>query len=105
MLNNREGETMTKQAYTPGPWIMESCNHGHLHTDCNVVLDAEGYNIANCYGKPNAALIAAAPMMLEALKEALTAFQLLGSGQRPSLSNAELVEIVGKAIAQAEGGR
>ncbi len=40
--------------------------------------------------------------LLVALKGAMTAFQLLGSGQEPRLSHSELIEILGQAIAKAE---
>lgn len=40
---------------------------------------------------------------LEALREALGVFQLLGSGQKPPFSCAEMCDRIGAAIAKAEG--
>ena len=51
--------------HTPGPWYQSSTgNHQGL-----VVAETNGENIAAVYDKANAALIAAAPEMLEALRK------------------------------------
>ena len=43
--------------------------------------------------------------LISALHEALAHCQLLGSGETPLVSNSEMCEIIGKAIAQASDDR
>jgi hypothetical protein len=53
--------------------------------------------------EPNDFLIDAAPRLLEACKEALHAFRLLRSGQRPPLTSEKYCTMLEEAIAEAEG--
>lgn len=107
-------------AHTPGPWA--------IRTDLNftpggsnvIVAPADGGNsvvVAECWtvgpytgsavnepeGLANAHLIAAAPEMLAALKDAYAYINLKGSGQRPVQDIGEVLDVLGSAIAKAEG--
>jgi hypothetical protein len=105
--------------YTPGPWILAtvptsvgSChkigpfpNGSRVETFACVYADGirlgiDDANPAAVQLAANARLIAAAPMMLEALQDCLTAMTALHCG---SVSKADIVESARSAIAQATG--
>jgi hypothetical protein len=88
--------------HTPGPWeiVPEKNNPSYCHV-YDVARRSLG-QIATVHGtKGDAQLIAAAPELLEACKAALGHAQLLGSGQVSPMSNAELCNLLGSAIAKA----
>lgn len=87
--------------HTPGPWAYEVNDNG-------TVITKDGYSIASTFGsrvitgdelphKANAALIAAAPAMLESLRKALDA--LLDQDRY----NANAVDAIEEAISLATG--
>ena len=115
---------MNKQAHTPGPWhvIRDTTNGGDWPEGCELCIDdVEGGNSERDYclasvvhGDPdeleaNAALIAAAPLMYEALRKIvadmdvgrLTVNRICGMEDRVSVfANCELARA---AIAKSEG--
>jgi selenophosphate synthetase-related protein len=94
----------TKNTHTPGPWDVYA---GKMKNGDRIINDGEGTPVAyaadyNEYAKDdqvdaNARLIAAAPDLLEAAQDALTAFQ---SGRNGSAA----MVLLAAAIAKAEGG-
>lgn len=55
---------MTESTYTPGPW-----HSAKTSGDQGLIISEDGKNVAVSYDKKDAALIASAPSMLEALKK------------------------------------
>lgn len=93
-------------AHTPGPWRKEDETEeervigpdGDLVADCTM-FDGDGLPLPANYA--NALLIAAAPCLLEALKDIIEQFEALRGPRPPDLSDSILV--LGKrAIAKAE---
>lgn len=78
---------MNTTKHTPGPWTAERCDTGMEILDMN----QESVAVACHYGDPyssireeaNAKLIAAAPELLEALEEILSAWEKLPEGHYP----------------------
>jgi hypothetical protein len=97
-------------SHTPGPWRVED-RPGRGYGKEFLVYTPRGFAFAGDQLKPdgvslaearaNAALAAAAPDLLEALKRARDKL-ILEHGHRPGLS-AILVESIDPAIAKAEG--
>jgi len=100
----------TQQKHTPGPWQFSP---GHdPHNQAQIYGD-DGKTLAVTFsdeGSANAALIAAAPVMLEALRYAA---ELIPTARRyfpKSVKFSDRFQLenvcatIGKAIAQAEGG-
>jgi hypothetical protein len=96
-------------SHTPAPWSYEKALGGHAHPLC---IFAHGDVIAKAYadGAPtaeaNARLIAAAPELLQALRNAHTVLALLNQGdvkQDPLAREALRIELMARlAIAKAE---
>lgn len=89
--------------YTPGPWYeAQTGNHQGL-----IVSEKTGENIATSYKKDDAALIAAAPAMLDALTQLnnhltvnhLDEYTFVDDGDDPF----DPERIIRDAIAKAEG--
>jgi hypothetical protein len=117
-VSSRYGAPMRWQMstqHTPGPWVARQTfsnrwdievlreglvplTIGHVST---AVLGV-GTHRADLT-EANARLIAAAPDLLEALRDAYCHITLLATGQRPPCSNAEASEAVGAVIAKATG--
>ena len=95
------------QGYSPTPWTFNYVEDNE--NGLPKVWDSNGNEVCECNGddntekEANARLCVSAPKLLEACKEALVAFQLYGSGQKPVLSNAEFCDLLGEAIDKAEG--
>lgn len=98
--------TTSKAAHTPGPWTVERLGEGHQ------IVQKTGYVI--CAISPiislrkdhpaNARLIAAAPEMLEALKQLNIIIQAGGDFQiGPKGRHSTLKESLNKLIQKAEG--
>ena len=89
---------MEKQQHTPGPWSYEmrhDTNYAHITCDTR-----GGDNLRGYCGEPNARLIAAAPDLLDALEEIVSAADGDGWSQLDAdLRKARL------AIAKATGGK
>lgn len=95
---------MSESKHTPGPWVAAdkaSWFRGQTHPDEGKIAITAGSGgvVANAYGRDNARLIAAAPEMLEALKELRDAFKIVSDDdwQHPSY------RVALAAIAKAEG--
>ena len=91
-------------AHTPGPWKVLALSSGSLliETDdhrCAVICDFDRHNRVN--NEENARLIAAAPDLLEALKQCRDALSAVYN-RGADFSNAH--KAAGVAIAKAEGG-
>jgi hypothetical protein len=100
----------TKTKHTPGPWIVRgeySEEHGGMYSINQTVESADAglpfVQLDEING--NAALIAAAPEMLEAL-ELLTGLSALGKASKFSheLSENECIDKALAAITKAKGG-
>lgn len=99
---------MTKPKHTPGPWAELIRENGHIviHSlnkiDGQVVAKTSGNFLGQV--EANAALIAAAPEMLEALE---TCLEFVGSGGLGTEVNAHakatLEKYLSRAIAKAKG--
>ena len=91
--------------HTPGPWRVESANRQNFFFGIWAQVTKTGsMEIARVSGlaefdRANANLIAAAPELLEACKEALAEFEWIGPREATSVSQ----DILTKAIAKAEG--
>jgi hypothetical protein len=72
---------MSKQNHTPAPWYVLSEGVTDAAIGYRAIIDADGYTVCNPspMGEANARLIAAAPMLLEALQDA--EFLLRKAGQ------------------------
>lgn len=98
------GAAMTaKTPWTPGPWFIEGTESGHI------ALDAAGpirlgllskHGLPYSQRKANSELIALAPEMADALRDAWAHITLLGSGQTPPDSNAEICDRLGNLLAR-----
>ena len=87
--------------HTLGPWY---ATNAAGDAQGLVIAETTGANIAVTYRPEDAALVAAAPDMLAALRDAYAHITLLGSGEQPPLSNAEMCNVLGDALAKATGG-
>lgn len=90
-----------KESHTPGPWMVKS---GHN----NYIVDQNAKEIAFCAfenDKANAALIAAAPDLLKALKTSLNALEVSAAqlGRLDAFRDSEGYRQARAAIAKAEG--
>jgi hypothetical protein len=93
-------------SYSKGPWRWDGQN----------VVDCEGWSVAEVYARlcdgeteANAKLMASAPRMLEALKVALNRMEVVHwvdsvGDHGPDNVLEQEIEMVKKAIQQAEGG-
>ena len=94
---------MNNATHTPGPWYPHYAKADHCLSS-SVWGKEPGNQVAVIGGKSletmnaNAALIAAAPAMYEALQATLTYFM------RSKQSHAPEVQVIREALAQAEGG-
>jgi hypothetical protein len=100
---------MQKPTHTPGPWHIANSKSGHFcvwgdashrqqgYSECCICVISPIQNITTI-DKANAALIAAAPDLLEAAKQALQVF--VDQGWDDDLSAAKSLKA---AIAKAEG--
>ncbi len=88
------------QKHTPGPWTLIDSSEEI------VILDKDGFTICNFQDvsndEANAALIAAAPDLLEALKDTKRSIEFMPKGIGRG-AMAPLYEQVCAAIAKAEG--
>ena len=106
--------------HTPGPWVvrhddMVCSKEGRIIADC----ESTSYNMRPAppiaEDKANAALIAAAPAMYEALQQSLVLVELAaleewgravrGEQQPPTTEARDRLEKVKAALAQAEGSK
>lgn len=86
--------------HSPGPWEIEQNTYGPIKGDVRIVMsDPKGWEIAKITSDPfvmaNARLIAAAPDLLSACKDAVETL-LKGMDEQ------EAVDVLEKAIAKAE---
>ena len=90
---------MTNAQHTPGPWYVQESDHPNTGL---LIKPIPGQVVAECDPVPemqaNARLIAAAPELLEALKEAK---YLIDQHYDPA---SDRVKLINAAIAKAEGG-
>lgn len=87
--------------YTPGPWVwtgVEGCNH-LFGKDSELIM----FEVGGLFCKGDARLIAAAPEMFEALKNALDFIQCADVPEEQVFDLQESTRIVRAAIAKAEG--
>jgi hypothetical protein len=95
-------------AHTPGPWnVMPGRSLLHVETDCD---NPGGAGVPICSlplkAEANARLIAAAPDLLDALRDALTGFTDLSNGwpeRELHMTPAEVIAKAVAALAKAEG--
>ena len=92
-----------KAQFTPGPWNVRHYRVAPTNCQWVDVTDSTGGLITHVpSSKGNAALIAAAPAMYEALQVAHTALSILPIEAKQHLAG-NAVSIIENAIAQAEG--
>ena len=100
-----------KTLHTPGPWFIERRTHDNETTYYWVTAsDGHGWSVdrymsvSGCIDEHDARLIAAAPELLEALKEAHNALELFASDESPSGQIAVAAVMQARAaIAKATG--
>lgn len=81
--------------HTPGPWMVSN-------TDRWNIVDAKGIKLCDCYFSNDVPIVAAAPDMLEALKE--TKYRLeYGDFYKTSPLLGAIIDQIKSAIAKAEG--
>lgn len=98
-----DAEILKAKRHTPGPWYHSKLGN---NADQWAIIDNTGRTIGLSYhGEANAEFIVRAcnahDDLLAVARDALTHSQLLGSGQQPLLSNSEMCELLGTAIAKA----
>jgi hypothetical protein len=96
--------TETKVAHTPGPWtaressLSQDGNLWFIHAD---ITRAHSGRVAEAWNEANASLVAAAPELLEALREVVASWDgtrdVIGPTIKAKLARADA------AIAKAEG--
>jgi len=91
--------------YTPGPWRMEEFRKGsYLVTARNAGTAREGIVAQHVPGIANARLIAAAPELLEVIREAVdSAEREMAKGRKASPGLATWLEKARAALAKARG--
>lgn len=105
-MPNVDSVTEKSAAHTPGPWTVHmpgsvrACDGSHDTVDgCRTIVEAEIIGIPRAEAEANARLIAAAPDLLQLVREALDAFE-----NRESVINIrDWVTSARAAIARAEG--
>ena len=90
---------MTKQTYTPGPWGIEKWDRACLIISGQAIIAPAPDSASREEREANARLIAAAPELLEACKEAL----VIAKHLKHDADSWLYVELAKKAIAKAEG--
>jgi len=95
-------ERLGNGSYTPGPWTVDGVDNGpgerHLHIGAEGrILSLASMNPTHIDTRANAALIAAAPDLYEALKAAVAHYEAIGITQ-PWFPQARA------ALASATGG-
>ncbi len=83
--------------HTPGPWY-ETGNHQGL-----IISEATSANVAVAYDKKDAALIAAAPDLLEALTEIATLLSQHPEAERGNSKTHYAMHMARGAIAKTKG--
>jgi hypothetical protein len=93
-------KTASKTKHTPGPWtITNQCTAENIfYIGCRSGSLGSAYNKAGGEGEANARLIAAAPNLLECLKNALVVIEVTAQD-----ADTRLVKEIKHAIEQAEG--
>jgi len=86
-----------EKKHTPGPWIVNENKEGSYDIDNNVGCDYVGI----AYGKEDAALISAAPDLLEACRDMLAAFDSAPQCWLPTVEQQVVEEQMKNAIAKA----
>lgn len=101
-MKRKENETETAQGHTPGPWKMVEDVNGFLWVEAKgPIILAKIHSMASeVKDKANARLIASAPDLLEALKEATMAFKFLDSNRLKTQGVTKQLDLL---IARAEG--
>jgi hypothetical protein len=100
-----------KTQHTPTPWkrddLCEPNLDGIIMRVGEIPISGNGRSFSLNNAENAAYLIRAVnshESLIETLRQALAAFQILGSGQKPGYSMAEYCDMIGDAISQAEGG-
>lgn len=92
---------MSETAHTPGPWEAPG-RDGDEWVICTHKSKGKRRTVAHAYSEHDARLIAAAPDMLEALREILSTTVGRGDGSFADFVN-EVRDIARAAISKAEG--
>lgn len=99
---------MNGEEWTKGPWIIEFCNcdeEGVLEEAefTGAIMDQEGRDIAHVYNESNAKLIAAAPVMYEALLKCVSADPTIVTNRPGWMDYVASIEGARAALKKARG--
>lgn len=97
---------MSKSKHTPGPWAVRGSAGTSVYLLHNYGFSASGWashNVSEAQAQADARLIAAAPDLLEVLKEATLALEGLAKGEGVFKPIEQTIKLASAAIAKVEG--